>query len=268
MTRTERLLQHVNRQGRGIEIGPSHSPVAPKRDGFDVRIIDTLDQAGLRAKYATHAVDRDRIEAVDYVWTGQRYADLVPPPHAFDWIIASHVIEHTPDLIAFLNDCAALLAPEGVLSLAIPDKRYCFDRFRPTSALAHVLDAHLRGATHHSPGSIAEFMLNAVSRGGSIAWSPEAAGEFKALCSLEEVAAHFREARTAPSGLDVHAWCFTPASFRLLVRDLNALGLIALREVASHPTDASEFYVTLGKHGALPAEDRLELAERARAEMG
>ena len=40
------------------------------------------------------------------------------------------MIEHTPDLIAFLADCDAVLKDTGVLSLVIPDKRYSFDRFR------------------------------------------------------------------------------------------------------------------------------------------
>jgi len=257
MTRKDKILQHVDASGRGIEIGP-HNPIAPKKEGFNVAIIDTLTREGLRKKYEAHAVDRERIEEVDYVWSGQRYPELVPAPHDFDWIIASHVIEHTPDLIAFLNDCAELLAPAGVLSLAIPDKRYCFDCLRPISGLGAVVDAHARRLTNHSPGIIAEFMLNAVAKNGAIAWEKDAPGDLKFLCTLGDVTAHLHEALATPSALDVHAWCFTPGSFRLLINDLNLLGLIGLREIGFHPTSGSEFYVTLGKRGATPSADRLQ----------
>lgn len=39
--------------------------------------------------------------------------------------------EHEPDLIRFMNECDAVMEPDGILTLAVPDKRFCFDRFRP-----------------------------------------------------------------------------------------------------------------------------------------
>lgn len=61
----------------GLEIGASYSPLAPKSEGYRVSIIDYMDQAGLVEKYGKHNVDVSRIEPVDYVWSGQRYAELV-----------------------------------------------------------------------------------------------------------------------------------------------------------------------------------------------
>ena len=40
MSRREKILKHVNRSGSGIEIGPSHNPVAPKKEGFNVVLAD------------------------------------------------------------------------------------------------------------------------------------------------------------------------------------------------------------------------------------
>lgn len=131
MDRPAAILRDLDRSGLGLEIGPSHNPVAPRRLGFRVRTVDHLDRPGLVAKYTGHGVDTDAIEEVDHVWRGEPLSELVGAPGGFDWIIASHVIEHVPDLVGFLRECERLLNAGGTLSLAIPDKRYCFDHLRP-----------------------------------------------------------------------------------------------------------------------------------------
>jgi SAM-dependent methyltransferase len=267
MTRNEKILRHVSRAGRGIEIGPSYNPVAPKREGYDVKIIDALDREGLRAKYRTHPVSLEAIEEVDYVWRGEPYPELLGGAGGFDWIIASHLIEHTPDLIGFLNGCADILAPTGVLSLAIPDKRYCFDHFRPISGIGQVIDRHAAKARGHTAGSIAEFMLNAVGLDGEITWSSASRGRWEFRCPIDETRAQLREALKGPTGLDVHAWCFTPASFRLMIHDLAALDLIRLREISHSPTEGCEFFITLGANGAGPDCSRLDLLNQIGREL-
>jgi hypothetical protein len=38
MTREEIILSHIRRDGKGLEIGAGHAPIASKRDGFRVQI--------------------------------------------------------------------------------------------------------------------------------------------------------------------------------------------------------------------------------------
>ena len=143
MNRKKRVLAGIDREGVGIEIGPSHDPIAPKREGFRVHVIDHMSREQLRHKFSGPGhpgVVIDNIEEVDFVWHGERYADLTGRTNFYDWIIGSHLIEHTPDLVRFLEDCDALLKDNGVLSLVIPDKRYCFDRFSPITGLARVVE--------------------------------------------------------------------------------------------------------------------------------
>ncbi len=268
MTREQKLLHAVDKSARGVEIGPSHSPIAPKRKGFRVTTIDTLSKEGLLDKYKNHGVDLENIEEVDFVWRGERYPELLGERNSFEWILASHVIEHTPDIIAFFNDCEELLTDSGVLSLAVPDKRYCFDHFRPISGLARVLDSHHSKLTSHTAGSIVEYMLNAVSLGGQIAWSSSQVGEFKFLCDIPSVIAHLKLEPEARHGMDVHAWCFTPASFRLLVHDLNLLGLSTLQAFQSFPTEGHEFFMALRKGGKAPVQSRLGLLQEVAEESG
>ena len=95
------------------------------RGGWNSASIDHMTREGLVAKYTGHpGVDVSRIEEVDYIWNGGSLSDAVPPAMygTFDAFVASHVIEHTPDLIAFLDSASTLLKPEGVVVLAVPDK--------------------------------------------------------------------------------------------------------------------------------------------------
>lgn len=266
--RRQIILDGIEVGGRGLEIGPSHSPITPKREGFRVKILDHMDRKGLLRRFEGHGVDLDAIEEVDFVWNGESYSELVGEQSCFDWIIASHVVEHTPDLIGFLRDCEGLLAEDGVLSLAIPDKRFCFDRFRPISSLSQVIDCHAENRRTHSPGSAAEFFLNVVSYGGQIAWEPNAEGELVFIHQLEEAVAGMRRADEKDSTLDLHSWCFVPSSFRLLVHDLSALGLIRLKEHSFETAGGSEFFTTLSVSGSGPEDSRKELLLKIEKELG
>lgn len=242
------LLHGIDRHALGLEIGPSHRPVAAKRDGFNVRILDHLDAPGLRAKYADHGVDIAAIEEVDYVWTGEPLEDLVAGER-FAWIIASHVIEHVPDLIGFLGSCERILAPGGVLSLAIPDKRYCFDCERENSSLARIIDVGLAKPTNHSPGIAAEYFLKVRRKGGKISWQEGHKGALEPVHGLEDA---LRAMSMVQQGhyYDLHEWVFTCDSFRQIIRDLGDLRLIGLRERFFSPSPGCEFFVTLEKAAA------------------
>lgn len=268
MDRRQTVLRHIDKTGRGIEIGPSHNPLAPKREGFQVDIIDHASREQLIAKYADHRhLNLANIEEVDFVWTGQSFADLTGHRNYYDWAIASHLIEHTPDLIGFLNDCDSILKEDGVLSLAIPDKRFCFDYFRPITGLARIIDCHHRQDKIHTAGTVAEFFLNVVGRNGQIAWYPGAEGPITFLHNLDDALGGMRKVIENQTYLDVHSWCFTPHSFRLIVQDLYSLGLIALREVDFSPTVGCEFFVTLGRSGKGSNLSRREMLDRVEMEQ-
>jgi len=243
--REQIILRGIDKVAPGLEIGPSHRPVAAKRDGFNVRILDHLDAASLRDKYASHGVDTAAIEEVDYVWNGQPLDELVAGGR-FAWIIASHVIEHVPDLVGFLNACERILAPGGVLALAVPDKRYCFDCERENSSIGRVIDVAYAQSTNHSPGTAAEYFLKVRRKGGQIAWDERHTGALEPVHGLQDALHAMAKVREGHY-LDLHAWVFTPDSFRQIIRDLHDLRLIELQEKYFHTTRGCEFFVTLVK---------------------
>ena len=76
MNRKRKALLHINQRGQGLEIGPSHNPIAPKKDGYNVHIIDHACREDLIAKYKNQQVNLDNIEEVDFVWCGESYSEL------------------------------------------------------------------------------------------------------------------------------------------------------------------------------------------------
>lgn len=262
MNREEKILCHIDKQGHGVEIGPCYAPVAAKRLGYKVQVIDHMDRVGLISKYRAMGVGPEllgNIEEVDFVWQGESYAELTGKSQYYDWIIASHVIEHTPDLIDFLNHCDSILKGDGVISLVVPDKRYCFDHYRPVTSLSKIIDCHFQGNKMHSPGTAAEFYLNAVVRDEKLLWSSNTAGDYRLCHSLEDARQAMKLALDGQSYEDYHSWCFLPHSFRLLIHDLFNLELIPFQEVEFFPTAGFEFFVTLGRDGKGLSTSRLEM---------
>jgi hypothetical protein len=261
MTREEKLLLHVKRNGVGVEIGASHAPIAPKRAGYDVHIIDHATRTELLEKYKDEDVKLDNIEEVDFVWSGQSYAELTGKTNFYDWIIASHVIEHIPNLVGFINSCDEILNENGVLSLAVPDSRFCFDYFRPISGLSKVLDAHFQDHKVHTAGSVAEFRLNLVNKDSLPGWGENTFlnETYSFQNSKESVLEYLNNSDKNNEYVDCHAWCFTPHSFRLLMQDLYDLGLIRMREVGFFPSEGCEFYIALSRNGKGSNLTRLEL---------
>jgi len=257
------ILSFIDKTGYGLEIGPSYNPLAPKRLGYNVRTLDYLSQSDLIEKYSRLSVPVAEIEPVDFVWSGEPYSELMGGHSLFYWVIASHVIEHMPDLIGFLKNCTSVLKEDGILAIVVPDKRYCFDHFRPPSSLAQIIDAHQAKLTHPSAGMIAESYLNKAYRNGEGIWNLLTRGPLRFQHTVSET----KNAMALREYTDVHAWSFTPHSFRLAIHDLVSLGHLDLKEVSFRITSGFEFLAVFRKGKSPPSSSRLCLAKRAHSEL-
>lgn len=267
MTKEDKVLGMIDKSKIGLEIGPSHAPLAPKKAGFNVQIIDHMTKEQLIELYTIHKGNIESIEEVDFVWSGQSYAELTGKTNYYSWIIASHLIEHTPDLISFLKECEEVLNEEGILSLVVPDIRYHFDYFRPITGISKVIDAYINKNTLQTPGTVAEFLLYLSKRGDQVAWQEGYKGEFSLTYNYTDAYNTMQRVINDKVYSDSHAWSFTPTSFRLLIQDLNDLKFIALKEIVFFPTSGSEFYITLGKKGTGFSQNRLDSLKTIKAEL-
>ncbi len=233
--RNELILQNINVDGIGLEIGPSFSPICPKSEGYNIETIDHLDKEGLINKYKNDPNVGDlmnNIEEVNYVWSGQPYSQLIGKTEYYDYIIASHVIEHCVDIVDFLSECSKILKQDGTISLAIPDKRYTFDYFREITSIRTVIDNHVyREHLNHSVGTFVDHSLNVVTLDLGGSYLPNSAHLLKEHMLYEHDITNLRniiENYNEKNYTDCHSWILTPASFKILVYQLNALNLVDL----------------------------------------
>ena len=191
----------------------------------------------------------DAIEPVDYVLTGTSLTDTID--ERFDWIVGSHVLEHTVCLVTFLRDIESLLRPGGSCRSRCPIAAIASTGSASGPVIGRVIDVFRSSQAVHSEGSVLEFYLDVVTKGDSISWDASHTGSFRQRHTLDEARAH---AAIAAAGeyVDVHNWVFTPNHLRLLLVDLHTLGFIGLREVAFHETVGPEFYLALSPDGPGP----------------
>jgi SAM-dependent methyltransferase len=284
MDRTLELLEYVEKSALGIEIGPYHNPTVPKRDGYNSISIDVFDADELRRRAAEDPNVPDSsiaaIETVDIVGSAVDIADLVRVPYGsqkFAYIVSSHNFEHLPDPIRFLQGCSELLEDGGVLTMAVPDRRFCFDYFRPATELSEWLEAFHERRRQPTPAQVFRGSHLKSSISGAGAWLP---GETRTPSPDGQLDSAFAvwsntlvEAPDARPYVDTHCSAFTPASLELLIEDLRYLGLLDLVPIRIAGPNGCEFYIHLRKSGSPRTEDsatyharRTALLQKAAAE--
>lgn len=255
MNRKKQILKHVNQRGRGIEIGPWINPIAPKREGFDCLTLDVFDTATLRSRAAGDpniAALAHQIEEVDLVGSSTEIENITRatcPELEFDYVVSSHNFEHLPNPIRFLQGCTRILKPGGVIAMAIPDHRACFDYFRPVTRLGEWLDSYHRkldrpSLSHYFDHRYA-FAYHAPTANTS-ALRTESPSGWKGPGDLREAYADWlrRMQEGESEYLDSHVSVFTPSSFELLIHDCVFLGLLSLKTIEILDAD-TEFHVSL-----------------------
>ena len=134
-------------------------------------------QIVLKAEYTDNSyVDISKIVLVDAIWGSQTLLEAVG--RRVDYVIASHVAEHVPDLVGWLREIREVLRPGGTLRLIVPDKRFTFDIDRRETDLADVLEAHAVKVRTPLPRAIIEVRVAMHhSRSGGGLGRPLPAGE-------------------------------------------------------------------------------------------
>lgn len=237
----------------GLEIGPLTAPLVTKNQG-DILYVDHEDTESLLKKYAHQAgVDCKEIVPVDAVWGEATLADCLEG-RKVDYVLASHVVEHVPDLITWFEEIAAVLKEGGSLRLAVPDKRFTFDILRAESQPHDVLDAYLRKTRMPLPRQVIEHFSLFRNVDRKAAWSGRLDAErLPPVHSLQEA---YEKAEMAHSGIyvDTHCWVFTPESFVALGLTLAEMGRMPFTLEAMHPTERNQIEFITAMKKADPAD--------------
>ena len=267
MQRREKLLFNLDVSKLvGIEIGALDKPFIQRNDG-NILYVDYTDREGLVEKYRQDPnVNVENIVRVDAIWGENTLADAVDH-RKVDYVIASHVIEHVPDLITWLAELRSILKDTGEVRLMIPDRRFTFDYLREETRFADVVNSFLLRARVPQPHSVLDFLLNAVRLDCTAAWDGEIeTSKLVKFQTFENAVKIARDVLDNGTYHDVHCWVFTPKSFGRLMAQMADVGLLDFACDRFHDTEKHtfEFFVSLR-----PSSDRRVIARswRRMAEM-
>lgn len=140
---------------RGLEIGALCSPMLKKCE-TEVFYYDVLPKEELLAQFGSSYQGRTFVD-VDFV-AGTQSLSAVLGEEKFDYFVANHVIEHIPDFIGFFRAAFESLNPGGKFFLAMPDRRFTFDKMRPETSAGHLILDH----ENHGTVDAAEHFLDAL----------------------------------------------------------------------------------------------------------
>ena len=266
--RRSALLRGVDlTASRGLEFGPLMSPLVGRQEGR-IEYIDHLPTTALREKYATDPnVDVERIVAVDHILVDDGLPDSLAP-ESFDYVIACHVFEHLPNPLQWLADVARRLRPDGLLCLALPDKRFTFDRLRPPTRLASWIEAHLEDRRRPSAESVFDAAMLSVTMPLGATWRrPPLPEELRPQGAADPSWAVSLARQATQEYFDVHCSVFTPATFLTLLAETAGLDLhpFALAGFGDTAEDGFEFFVQLANRPSLDGPARAALFRQAAA---
>jgi SAM-dependent methyltransferase len=123
--------------GKGIEIGAFHGPQFLPHG--EVRYVDLMTRAEARRFFPEVPLAMTVVDP-DILASAERLSMLADGSQ--DFVVASHMLEHTEDPIAALSEWHRVLRPGGCLYLCLPDKRGTFDRDRERTTLEHLVEDH------------------------------------------------------------------------------------------------------------------------------
>lgn len=229
----DRLDGEIN---RSLEIGALNVPTLLPTE-CDARFLDWFSTEDLRARHENNSVvPPETIVPIDYVVADTQFADVVS--EKFDLLIANHVIEHIPDLIGWFDQLAQLAEPDGYLFLAVPDRRYTFDYFRPEDDAVDIVRAHLDGLQRPSRFQIAKHLYYFTDLTHKEVWAGSVPDTFTPRMSFAE--ALETSASLAETYADVHCWIFTRTTFERTIEALHTAGHIEWRIAAIEDVQVNE----------------------------
>jgi len=235
----------IDASGKILEIGPLDRPQ------FNVQSqnyysLDVFSREQLINNYATdpHVIKENIVEP-SYVIFNNDYSVI---KERFNCIFSSHNIEHMPCLVSSLNNLSSVLADKGLIYLAIPDKRYCFDHFKNETNIYDVLQAYYEKNYRPRFMDVLKFLSQGTHNNPIDHWRCNH-GEINSESILIQDYERLLDQYKTGVYVDAHVSFFTPESFEKIITTLNSLKLIDLKIHKIYHTlyGSFDFYVILKK---------------------
>ena len=208
----------------GLEIGPLDKPVIRKEDG-SIKYIDYMAKDELSKRHP-NAVNPKELVDIDYVISPQQKISSALSEKV-DYLIACHVIEHIPNMIAWLEDIHAILNNHGYLFLAVPDKRYTFDILRTLTPLSHLLNDYHRNIEKADFEHVFEHIYLKREISSSMFWNNSLGNALsKARFTVSDAYARSLREIGPDKYPDIHCHVFTGPYFMEVIESLIEMRLL------------------------------------------
>lgn len=228
---------------RILEVGPLNRPVICKNEYKNVYYTDIRSTDEIKALYTGNEylkttginVDVSTIENIDYVLRDS-YEETFLKTEKFDYVVASNVLEHVPDLIFTLKDIGTVLKSGGKLCVIYPDKRYCFDHFREAVSFRDAFDTFIRGPEQNAR-LVFDFYMSVVKENSPVKyWYPNEIESLIPQNEFKKANDLYQEALDGKIIDDVHYWPFTDIGFARFLYDCIRARLLPFHCVGIYPT--------------------------------
>lgn len=186
--------------GLGVEIGAFKNPVP----GISPIYVD---------KFAEFAAQPTR---ADYLGEA---TSLPFYDSSLNYIVASHVLEHSSNPIKALKEWFRVLKPKGIAYVIVPNKRFTWDRNRPTTDFEHMLEDYRSDTNDKDPTHIDDFIYGVVWQEIRPEIKPEDVDSKKA-----EHAKLYWDAIERGEDINIHFHVFTPESLKKILVETQKKG--------------------------------------------
>lgn len=205
------LIARRHLRGEGLEIGALHAPI-PVPEGVVVRFVDLFSRAD-NARRFPDLLHEEIIEP-EYLEDGFELQSI--PSDSQDFVIASHVLEHSPNPIQVLLDWSRVTRAGGVLYVIVPIAETCFDSGREETDLQHLIQDHaLYAAGNHE--RIRERNRRHYYEWVSISERQIFEDQGHAFDPPSDDAIALRVQELLDGNVEIHFHTFSPDSFRALL---------------------------------------------------
>ncbi len=244
--RIETLLNGLDMKGTGLEVAPYFNP-AIDAEKYDVRYTDYISTEEILAKANENpGAKGKKIPEINFVWVpGKSLKECVNENIEFDYALASHVIEHVPNTIGWLNHILETMRVGAKLALAVPDRRRTMDYYRRETTLGELVGNWIANPANPTPTQVIDFLSQSFYDNRT-----EENG-FKMLdvenIPFEEIDRHYTDEDALTFAafthnqnhyLDVHCTVWTPESFVEVFNRVVGMGLLNVK--LSEPIVAPE----------------------------
>jgi hypothetical protein len=221
---------------------------------FDVFYVDYCDNDEIRRKaYANPGFKGRPLPRIDAVWApGKRLSECVGD-RRFGYAVASHVVEHVPNPVGWLEQILECLESGGRLALVVPDKRRTMDYYRPHTTFAQVVGWSIEAPVRPTATQIVDFLSQSFDGSTEADFTPP-------MPPFRQARRHYTDAQAIQFAqyacrekayLDTHCTVWTPEGFVRVFRRVIQAGLLQASisaPIAGFPgSPASEFLVYLDK---------------------